>query len=963
VPASTRAPARPPGPVGEATLTGAPMARRLYREIAAAPRAPLALDVVGVGGSGKTVLLDALAALYAEAGARVVRDVGGLPAGHTGWDADTVLLVDDAHLLVAPVLAELSRLAEAARAGADQPEGPTRLVVAHRPWPRPDGLPALGAALASQRAPLVLTNLDRSGVAGRAAPLLAGRPPAGLVDFVTAETGGLPALVDRLLAALRDTGQLESARPGTELPAGLVEQLSYELDREPQPVRELALALAVGAPLDAEVLAPLLELPAAEIAELAEQARSAGLLTEAGAVRPALATAVLRATPVVRRLERRRRLAEVQLDRGGSVLAAARALLDTGATGSRMAAVFEAAVDEALQEGSPLAGRLVAAAVAAGASAVRLAARGAEAAARTGDLDRALELADRVLADPDAVSEADRARAVNVAAAALAQRGLLTRSAELYRWLGARAMGASAVVAVPALIGTGALDEARAILEPSPGAAGDAQPGAVAAPPTLSPAPTLLAGAEALMARGIYDTIAGSPTAALSQLARAAALLEPAGAGVLLPDSPAALAALVAAHYGELDVARSVLDRAVAAGLGGRLASARHRLLQAWVAMSWGATPTARTLLAEVDAEAGGAGRLEPRDELVAAALQVGLARRAGDLAALMPAWGRAREAIVRHPVDLYALQPLGELIVASARLREQAWVRPHLEEAHALLARLNYPVLWSASLYWAELHAALQAEDWAEAERQAEALEAAAAKPTGSSRYAAAMAAAARCWLAVLRGQVDQAAVESAARALHAVGLSWDGGKLAGQAAIRTTDRKAMSALLACARGLQASGQLFDTTASAAPATTDSAPASASPGSGRPSAPASTQAPAGAAGGSAPEARLGPGAGAGSRAGAGAGGGASAGSGGRTGGAVGGDASLPGELSGPLSDREVEVAELVLEGLTYKQIGERLFISAKTVEHHVARMRQRLGSTSRAELMAHLRMIVNSRP
>jgi DNA-binding CsgD family transcriptional regulator len=961
VPASTRAPARPSGPVGEATLTGAPMARRLYREIAAAPRAPLALDVVGVGGSGKTMLLDALATLYAEAGARVVRDVGDLLAGDTGWDADTVLLVDDAHQLAAPVLAELTRIAEAARVGGDRPDGPARLVVAHRPWPRPEALAALGAALARQRAPLVLANLDRSGVAGRAASLLAGRPPAGLVDFVTAETGGLPSLVDRLLAALRDTGQLESARPDSELPAGLVEQLSYELDRQPQPVRELALALAVGAPLDAEVLAPLLELPAAGIAELAEQARSAGLLTEAGAVRPVLATAVLRGTPLVRRLERRRRLAEVQLDRGGSVLAAARALLGTGATGSRMAAVFEAAIDEALRENSPLAGRLVDAAVAAGASAVRLAARGAEAAARAGDLDRALELADRVLADPDAVSEADRARAVNVAAAALAQRGLLARSAELYRWLGARAMGASAVVAVPALIGTGALDEARAILEPSAAApAGGAQgDGVVPASPTLSPAPTLLAGAEALMARGIYDTIAGSPTAALSQMARAAALLEPAGAGVLLPDSPAALAALVAAHYGELDVARSVLDRAAAAGLGGWLASARHRLLQAWVAMSWGATPTARTLLAEVDAEAGGAGRLEPRDELVAAALQVGLARRAGDLAALMPAWGRAREAIVRHPVDLYALQPLGELIVASARLREQAWVRPHLEEAHALLARLNYPVLWSASLYWAELHAALQAEDWAEAERQAEALEEAAAKPTGSSRYAAAMAVAARCWLAVLRGQVDQGAVEFSARALHAVGLSWDGGKLAGQAAIRTTDRKAMSALLACARGLQASGQLFDTTASAAPADPDSAPAPAGLGSDRPSAPGSTPASGSGAraAGSLPEAR--PGSGAGSGAGAAAG----AGSGGRTGGAAGGDASLAGELSGPLSDREIEVAELVLEGLTYKQIGERLFISAKTVEHHVARMRQRLGSTSRAELMAHLRMIVSSRP
>jgi DNA-binding CsgD family transcriptional regulator len=63
----------------------------------------------------------------------------------------------------------------------------------------------------------------------------------------------------------------------------------------------------------------------------------------------------------------------------------------------------------------------------------------------------------------------------------------------------------------------------------------------------------------------------------------------------------------------------------------------------------------------------------------------------------------------------------------------------------------------------------------------------------------------------------------------------------------------------------------------------------------------------------------------------------------------------------GTLSDRELEVAELVVAGLTYKEIGERLFISAKTVEHHVARMRQRLGSSSRSELMAHLRMITNN--
>jgi len=38
-----------------------------------------------------------------------------------------------------------------------------------------------------------------------------------------------------------------------------------------------------------------------------------------------------------------------------------------------------------------------------------------------------------------------------------------------------------------------------------------------------------------------------------------------------------------------------------------------------------------------------------------------------------------------------------------------------------------------------------------------------------------------------------------------------------------------------------------------------------------------------------------------------------------------------------------------MLTGLTYRQIGERLFISAKTVEYHVARMRQRLAARTAA--------------
>jgi DNA-binding CsgD family transcriptional regulator len=36
--------------------------------------------------------------------------------------------------------------------------------------------------------------------------------------------------------------------------------------------------------------------------------------------------------------------------------------------------------------------------------------------------------------------------------------------------------------------------------------------------------------------------------------------------------------------------------------------------------------------------------------------------------------------------------------------------------------------------------------------------------------------------------------------------------------------------------------------------------------------------------------------------------------------------------------------------------IGGQLFISAKTVEHHVARIRRRLGASSRSEMLSMLR-------
>jgi DNA-binding CsgD family transcriptional regulator len=58
----------------------------------------------------------------------------------------------------------------------------------------------------------------------------------------------------------------------------------------------------------------------------------------------------------------------------------------------------------------------------------------------------------------------------------------------------------------------------------------------------------------------------------------------------------------------------------------------------------------------------------------------------------------------------------------------------------------------------------------------------------------------------------------------------------------------------------------------------------------------------------------------------------------------------------GQLTERERDVARAVLEGRTHREIGAQLFISAKTVEHHVARVRQKLGAGNRAELLAAIR-------
>lgn len=795
----------------------------LRSAVATAPSAPITAGVQGPGGYGKSALLAELADAYRAAGVPVL-GTADLDRADEG-----AVLVDDAHRLDESVLGRLVELARAPEA---------RLVVTYRPGPRPD---ALGDLIGELGAPVLLSALSQEELAMQVRDA-----SAEWIRWLHAQTGGVPRYVSRVLA---------TAEPDvTQLPERALDQFQHDFDQLGDAGRACVTAMAVGATPHPDLLASLLDLDTAEIGAALLAVRASGLVAADDVLLPIVRAAVLRLTPWERRLQVTRRLVETQLSRGGPVLPLVAPLL--GAEIARLpeatlAKAFEQAGEEALLDAPELAPRLFDAAVSAGAPPASVAARRARAAAVAGQLDEALRLADQVVVDS---AVPDRELGVQVAASVLAQRGLLERSAEMCRWsVGRLRWPGDRAFAAVGLIGVGRLADADALLDSSD----DAGP------------PTSMTGAAAQLASGVRESVTGSASNALSTLVRAASLSEPVGRGVVLPDSPASLAALVALHCGELDVAASTLERAVATGTGGPLLRNRHRLLSAWLPLVRGDTVAARAKLPT--------GALTARDRLLATALEAGIASRDNDMAALAAARGQARQVIAEHSVDLFALLPLGELVVMAARLRDLDWIDPYLTEALALLEGLGNPPLWTSMLTWKRLQASIVLDELDTAQQRA-------AELGGMAHHnplAAAMADAARVWLGILGGQVDQDEVEKTARALHAAGLAWDGARLAGQAAIRTADRRAMLGLLECARALQ----------------------------GKPPRPR----------------------------------------------AVGGGDG------GVLSEREKEVAELVLAGLTYKQVGKRLFISAKTVEHHISRIKQRLGATTRQDLLDRLRELLGS--
>ncbi len=451
-----------------------------------------------------------------------------------------------------------------------------------------------------------------------------------------------------------------------------------------------------------------------------------------------------------------------------------------------------------------------------------------------------------------------REQAALLAAGAHVQGGRLDRAAAMYRHVGEERIGIAGGWAVLVAVGLGDADAARS-WRAAMGNEGL----------------TSYSAGIVDLADGLLESLSGEGDDAVDLLARSISTLAPFGEESLLPESPAALAALVAMGRGEPTTAEVLLDRALEVDLGGVAGRLRHKLLRSWALMMQGRLDAAESGIEHADFPA----RLCDRDLLLYWCLRAGIARRRTEPAEMQAAWRKIRGRIVGLRVTLYELLALGEMMVVASRLRthigrDALRIEQLVQSALEMLDGLGNPVVWAAPLHWHGVQAAFAADEPSALIPHANALVSAGR----TSRYAATLAAAGQTWLEMLRGETDFTSVERSARALAESGHVWDASRLAAQAALQHPQQERSLAMMQLAREI---GRDHDRSA------------------------------------------------------------------------------VSKSKTSVLTRRELEVGRLVLDGQGYRAIGERLFISPKTVEHHVARMRSRLGATSRGELLERLHDIM----
>jgi DNA-binding CsgD family transcriptional regulator len=831
-----------------------PTARTAVTALASAPTAPVKLLVWGGIGTGKSSVLTAIRSALRAADVPVLTR-----APRDGDDPRAAVVIDDAHLLGDDDLDRLTDLVA---------DPDATVVVAAEPLAHRPALRALTTALERENPAVALSALSSADAARAATEILGTTPTSDLMRPLMVATAGLPFL---LYPAISATVAADGEAPAGGIADAAKFALIERLRRVDEPVLDTLLVSSLSRDLGPDDVAATLRRDADDAQHLVDRARATGLIepSHSPAFLRALHRCIAQIIGAARHHDIEVSLLLSQLESATLSGDLALQLAEHGLRDERLATALAELASRHISQPARAA-RFYRAAAAAGAT--TLTSQLADALALTGDCTTAGRLADELLGSEDA---AERAAAVRIAASIAVHDGSAAQAADLVRWLGPYPDTFVSAAGAIVLLGAGDLPAARAALSAES-----------AGPPTST------ARAARNLAEGLLMSLEAPYPATIARLGQAVAA-EHSPAGVA-PDTPAALLTLTALHGGDPVRARSVIARAVRAGLDGAdnaaFVAPRHRLLLGWTRMQDGHLPAAGADAASVLTNAA----LHRRDALWAAALQTAIARRSGDSGAVQKHWYAAMEVLAEYSVDLFCLLPLGELWVAAARLRQVDRLQHTLDEAFGLLESLGNPALWSVPLHWAGVHAGILANSPDAVAPHGQALTAASRADGPDSAFARALARAGRTWLRVLANTVDVEDVTAAARLLSQFGLTWDATRLAGQAALQTPDARVSGAMLQLARDLKQTATLGDTPGADVGAGAESR-------QGAPARPVSTR----------------------------------------------------------LSDREREVAELLLLGMPYRDIGAQLFISAKTVEHHVARIRRRLGAESRSEMLSMLRAML----
>ncbi len=707
--------------------------------------------LVGVGGTGKTVLVDQIerSREAKELPTRVLSgrlDTDASSLAQTGGlDAVALLVVEDAHLLSPTGIERLLQLAE-----QRQPRE-RGLLITLRPFALPG--PSRLLELASDTSSMVqLTDFTADEVAELCHAVLQTAVPSHIVDSLMAATKGHPLLLER---AIRMGLTIDPERPSADVLAAVASRMGQ---------------------LSAEDRVVLGACAAAGIVVGADHPDAAGRLQLAGFLPPDGVISVLGAAVIRRALsssesnDSDRLVLAAMRAHGASAVSIAEQLVDSGSLRAADAEHLVAAGDELLATEAATAlvwfERAVAMdagnndAQAAKAQALLLMNRDAE----------AVGLATNVLR-----AQPTHRRAFVVLAGSAALRGLWTDAAEMLAELTSLAPVDSDHR--PPVLEAASAQLCRVLAEQPIADAGTAPPHSDVV------ARVVLEAATLLLATRSFD--AGQIKALPDVLRQFGRRVDQLMIDPSAPVTPQEVGAAAALAVGELRLARALVGSAP-------VVSARRPAidrLAAWIDVRLGAEGST---VDDADTEEA---------DIVTLATQAAVARRAGDVTTgSQLARGLAAVTATTDP-DLLNLDAAAELLVLSRRFRVGNVSEEFGARVERFLDRLGRPPLCTARVAWCGLEAAAAVRDVDAARLHADALIGLGELVPGLRP----LAAAAAVWPGVLNNEPDIEAVRAAITELRDSGYVWEAARLAGQTAIRVDNAEQAKSLLGEARTLRA--------------------------------------------------------------------------------------------------------------------------------------------------------------